>query len=103
MCVSRGVAGLPAYLLLVQLEGGLDQIPQGGQLLLLLVLSLFDLRRNKRGRVEAATHKSRVYAETFIAPIKMPETGINNLQTSPYISALLWEEMFLYSFVIYKP
>lgn len=37
----------PAYLLLVQLEGGLDQIPQGSQLLLLLILSLFDLRENK--------------------------------------------------------
>lgn len=37
----------PAYLLLVQLEGGLDQIPQGSELLLLLVLSLFDLRRTK--------------------------------------------------------
>lgn len=32
-----------AYLLLVQLEGGLDQIPQGCELLLLLILSLFDL------------------------------------------------------------
>lgn len=35
----------PSYLLLVQLEGGLDEIPQGGELLLLLVLSLLDLSR----------------------------------------------------------
>lgn len=35
----------PAYLLLVQLEGGLDQIPEGSELLLLLILSLLDLRR----------------------------------------------------------
>lgn len=34
----------PAYLFLVQLERGLDQISQGRQLLLLLVLSLFNLR-----------------------------------------------------------
>lgn len=34
----------PAYLLLVQLEGGLDQVPQGCELLLLLILSLFDLK-----------------------------------------------------------
>lgn len=36
------------YLLLVQLEGGLDQVPQGCELLLLLVLSLFDLRMGQR-------------------------------------------------------
>lgn len=36
--------GGTAYLLLVQLEGGLDQIPQGCELLLLLILSLFDLK-----------------------------------------------------------
>lgn len=40
-----GVSGcVAAYLLLVQLEGGLDQVPQGRQLLLLLILSLFDLK-----------------------------------------------------------
>lgn len=40
-----GVSGCePAYLLLVQLEGGLDQVPQGCELLLLLILSLFDLK-----------------------------------------------------------
>lgn len=38
------------YLLLVQLEGGLDQVPQGCELLLLLVLSLFDLRMGQRQR-----------------------------------------------------
>lgn len=31
------------YLLLVQLEGGLDEVAQGSQLLLLLILGLFDL------------------------------------------------------------
>lgn len=39
----------PAYLLLVQLEGGLDQISQGSQLLLLLILSLLDLRTESMG------------------------------------------------------
>lgn len=43
-----GVSAWPPYLLLVQLEGGLDEIPQGGQLLLLLVLSLLDLSRTSR-------------------------------------------------------
>lgn len=49
LCLDGSRAGVsasgPAYLLLVQLEGGLDQIPQGCELLLLLVLSLFDLKR----------------------------------------------------------
>lgn len=36
-----------AYLLLVQLEGGLDQVPQGSELLLLLILSLFDLKMER--------------------------------------------------------
>lgn len=45
VCVRMGVSGCEAaYLLLVQLEGGLDQVPQGCELLLLLVLSLFDLK-----------------------------------------------------------
>lgn len=43
--VSWRVWVRPAYLLLVQLEGGLDEIPQGSELLLLLILSLLDLRR----------------------------------------------------------
>lgn len=47
---DRDVTGMCAYLLLVQLEGGLDQISQGGELLLLLILSLFDLwRENAKG------------------------------------------------------
>lgn len=51
-CRSGGVAAWPSYLLLVQLEGGLDEIPQGGELLLLLVLSLLDLSRTRRPSVE---------------------------------------------------
>lgn len=44
--VGVGVSGggEALYLLLVQLEGGLDQVPQGCELLLLLILSLFDLQ-----------------------------------------------------------
>lgn len=46
--VRVGVSGCgAAYLLLVQLEGGLDQVPQGCELLLLLILSLFDLKRQR--------------------------------------------------------
>lgn len=53
-----GVSAWPPYLLLVQLEGGLDEIPQGGQLLLLLVLSLLDLSRTSRFFIVKIHNKS---------------------------------------------
>lgn len=40
---------VPAYLLLVQLKGGLDQISESSQMFLLLILGLLYLRRRYTG------------------------------------------------------